>query len=261
MNRAAGSIQVRWGQPRVQTSAGWGGVEQERPWAGVQHQPGAPGADVRPCCALCVPHCSCTNNFLTSTPPSSLPRPAAVTALSLCQLLRELADSRGCTILTTIHQPSSKIFELFHGLILLQVGGRYVLVVRLRFIVCACPAIEQQEHADSQANWVAPRFANPKGQQPELSYSAVCSIPPFFCRRPAALCTRARPPPPLHSSLATVCCAAPAALCLLGFRFNSAGFMPWLLLAQAWLLHLAHAPSLLLQPSLSWSLQASPARR
>ncbi|KAI7840440.1 hypothetical protein COHA_005866 [Chlorella ohadii] len=46
----------------------------------------------------------------------------SVTALSLCQLLRELADSRGCTILTTIHQPSSKIFELFHGLILLQTG-------------------------------------------------------------------------------------------------------------------------------------------
>lgn len=46
----------------------------------------------------------------------------SVTALSLCQLLRELATSRGCTILTTIHQPSSKIFELFHGLILLQTG-------------------------------------------------------------------------------------------------------------------------------------------
>lgn len=56
-------------------------------------------------------------------PPSP---PAAVTALSLCELLRELAASRGCTILTTIHQPSSKIFELFHNLILLQAGAAWL---------------------------------------------------------------------------------------------------------------------------------------
>ncbi|PSC67254.1 ABC transporter G family [Micractinium conductrix] len=46
----------------------------------------------------------------------------STTALSLCSLLRELADTRRCTILCTIHQPSAKIFTLFHNLLLLQEG-------------------------------------------------------------------------------------------------------------------------------------------
>lgn len=51
-------------------------------------------------------------------------RHPAATALSLCTLLRELADTRRCTILCTLHQPSAKIFSLFHNLLLLQVGGQ-----------------------------------------------------------------------------------------------------------------------------------------
>lgn len=49
----------------------------------------------------------------------------STTALSLCTLLRDLADTRRCTILCTIHQPSAKIFALFSGLFLLQ-GGKVV---------------------------------------------------------------------------------------------------------------------------------------
>jgi hypothetical protein len=65
------------------------------------------------CASTCSPSCS-------SLSPTVWPPLPAATALSLCTLLRELAETRRCTILTTIHQPSAKIFSLFHKLFLLQ---------------------------------------------------------------------------------------------------------------------------------------------
>ena len=47
----------------------------------------------------------------------------SVTALSLCRTLRDLANSRSCTVVCTIHQPQSKIFKLFQNLILLKAGN------------------------------------------------------------------------------------------------------------------------------------------
>ena len=47
----------------------------------------------------------------------------SVTALSLCRTLRDLANSRSCTVVCTIHQPQSKIFKLFQKLILLKAGN------------------------------------------------------------------------------------------------------------------------------------------
>jgi ATP-binding cassette subfamily G (WHITE) protein 2 len=44
----------------------------------------------------------------------------SVTALSLCTLLRDLAHSGQCTVVTTIHQPQTKIFQMFDDLILLK---------------------------------------------------------------------------------------------------------------------------------------------
>lgn len=44
----------------------------------------------------------------------------SVTAASLCGLLRDLAHSGQCTVITTIHQPQSKIFNMFDDLILLK---------------------------------------------------------------------------------------------------------------------------------------------
>ncbi|KAI8846552.1 P-loop containing nucleoside triphosphate hydrolase protein [Chytridium lagenaria] len=46
----------------------------------------------------------------------------AVTALSLCKTLKRLANDRGCTVITTIHQPQSKIFSLFDDILLLNQG-------------------------------------------------------------------------------------------------------------------------------------------
>ncbi len=44
----------------------------------------------------------------------------SVTALSLITTMRRIADARECTVVTTIHQPQSKIFNLFNHLLLLQ---------------------------------------------------------------------------------------------------------------------------------------------
>eukprot|EP00122_Pirum_gemmata_P018603 Pgem_evm1s17427 len=46
----------------------------------------------------------------------------SVSAASLCALLRDLAHSGECTIITTIHQPQTKIFHMFDDLILLKAG-------------------------------------------------------------------------------------------------------------------------------------------
>ncbi|KAI8477255.1 MAG: P-loop containing nucleoside triphosphate hydrolase protein [Monoraphidium minutum] len=47
----------------------------------------------------------------------------STTALSLCRLLRRLADCGACTVIATLHQPQTKIFLMFEGLILLRSGG------------------------------------------------------------------------------------------------------------------------------------------
>ncbi|KAL4440224.1 hypothetical protein ABPG75_003225 [Micractinium tetrahymenae] len=72
------------------------------------------------------------------------------TALSLCSLLRELADTRRCTILCTLHQPSAKIFSLFHNLFLLQSG---------RIVYQGSPA--QAIHVFAQAGFPCPPLTNP----------------------------------------------------------------------------------------------------
>eukprot|EP01012_Entosiphon_sulcatum_P063485 TRINITY_DN90_c0_g1_i1.p1 TRINITY_DN90_c0_g1~~TRINITY_DN90_c0_g1_i1.p1 ORF type:complete len:634 (-),score=168.02 TRINITY_DN90_c0_g1_i1:856-2757(-) len=46
----------------------------------------------------------------------------SVTALSLVQTLQRLARERNCTVVCTIHQPQSKIFDLFDDLLLLSLG-------------------------------------------------------------------------------------------------------------------------------------------
>ena len=46
----------------------------------------------------------------------------SVTALALCRKLRELAESKACTVVCTIHQPQAKIFRLFQNLVLLKAG-------------------------------------------------------------------------------------------------------------------------------------------
>jgi ABC-type multidrug transport system ATPase subunit len=47
----------------------------------------------------------------------------SVTALIVCQKLKELGQSGRCTVVSTIHQPQSKIFSLFDSLILLTKGN------------------------------------------------------------------------------------------------------------------------------------------
>jgi ATP-binding cassette subfamily G (WHITE) protein 2 len=46
----------------------------------------------------------------------------SASALSLCQTLKELAESGSCTVICTIHQPQTKIFKLFDELIILNKG-------------------------------------------------------------------------------------------------------------------------------------------
>ena len=44
------------------------------------------------------------------------------TALALCELLKSLSVTRACTVVATLHAPSSKIVQLFDGVILLARG-------------------------------------------------------------------------------------------------------------------------------------------
>ena len=46
----------------------------------------------------------------------------SATAYALCDTLKQLAARRNCTVITTIHQPQSKIFALFDHLIVLNRG-------------------------------------------------------------------------------------------------------------------------------------------
>jgi ATP-binding cassette subfamily G (WHITE) protein 2 len=46
----------------------------------------------------------------------------SASALSLCMTLKELAESGSCTVICTIHQPQTKIFNLFDELIILNKG-------------------------------------------------------------------------------------------------------------------------------------------
>jgi ATP-binding cassette subfamily G (WHITE) protein 2 len=46
----------------------------------------------------------------------------SASALSLCQTLKDLAESGSCTVICTIHQPQTKIFNLFDDLIILNKG-------------------------------------------------------------------------------------------------------------------------------------------
>jgi len=45
------------------------------------------------------------------------------TALSVCSFLKDIADKAICTVVCTIHQPQTKIFNLFDNLILMKNGG------------------------------------------------------------------------------------------------------------------------------------------
>lgn len=71
------------------------------------------------CLCLCVSLCVCSDE-----PTSGLD---SVTALGLITTLKGLAagspSRHPCTIITTIHQPQSKIFHLFDQLFLLQAGS------------------------------------------------------------------------------------------------------------------------------------------
>eukprot|EP01111_Echinosteliopsis_oligospora_P006031 TRINITY_DN1997_c0_g2_i1.p1 TRINITY_DN1997_c0_g2~~TRINITY_DN1997_c0_g2_i1.p1 ORF type:complete len:623 (+),score=155.49 TRINITY_DN1997_c0_g2_i1:63-1931(+) len=59
------------------------------------------------------------NVLLLDEPTSGLD---SASALSLCETLKNLAASGSCTVITTIHQPQSKIFNLFDELVILNKG-------------------------------------------------------------------------------------------------------------------------------------------
>jgi ATP-binding cassette subfamily G (WHITE) protein 2 len=56
----------------------------------------------------------------------------SVTALSLTRTLKQLADEGNCTVICTIHQPQTKIYELFDDLMLLK--GMFCLPVMTKNI-------------------------------------------------------------------------------------------------------------------------------
>lgn len=59
------------------------------------------------------------NVLLLDEPTSGLD---SASALSLCETLKNLAASGSCTVICTIHQPQSKIFNLFDELVILNKG-------------------------------------------------------------------------------------------------------------------------------------------
>lgn len=74
----------------------------------------------------------------------------SATALSICETLKSLADRNICTIVTTIHQPQAKIYQLFDHLLLLKSG----------VILYQGKASEAIEHF-AQAGYVCPQYVNP----------------------------------------------------------------------------------------------------
>ncbi len=60
--------------------------------------------------------------FLICSIPNLFNRLDSSSSLSLCKTLKDLAASGACTVITTIHQPQTKIFELFDDLIILNKG-------------------------------------------------------------------------------------------------------------------------------------------
>lgn len=74
----------------------------------------------------------------------------SASALSLCQTLKDLADSGACTIMCTIHQPQTKIFNLFDELIILNKGH----------ILYQGPADEVIAHY-TEAGFPCPPYTNP----------------------------------------------------------------------------------------------------
>jgi len=74
----------------------------------------------------------------------------SASALSLCQTLKELAESGSCTVICTIHQPQTKIFNLFDELIILNKGH----------VLYQGPAGEVIAHY-AQAGFPCPSYTNP----------------------------------------------------------------------------------------------------
>jgi ATP-binding cassette subfamily G (WHITE) protein 2 len=73
-----------------------------------------------------------------------------VTALTLCRILRDLAHSENCTVVCTIHQPATQIFNLFDDLMILKSGK----------IVYHGPADEVVNHY-AEAGFPCPVHTNP----------------------------------------------------------------------------------------------------
>lgn len=74
----------------------------------------------------------------------------SASALSLCQTLKGLASSGSCTVICTIHQPQTKIFNLFDELIVLNKGH----------ILYQGPAAEVIDHY-AEAGLPCPPYTNP----------------------------------------------------------------------------------------------------
>eukprot|EP01119_Soliformovum_irregulare_P025420 TRINITY_DN9410_c0_g1_i1.p1 TRINITY_DN9410_c0_g1~~TRINITY_DN9410_c0_g1_i1.p1 ORF type:complete len:618 (-),score=179.97 TRINITY_DN9410_c0_g1_i1:44-1897(-) len=74
----------------------------------------------------------------------------STTALSLIHTLGELVKNRGCTILCTIHQPQSKIFSLFHTVLVMSKGQTVSMGTR-----------EQVLDQYARAGYPVPEFTNP----------------------------------------------------------------------------------------------------
>jgi ATP-binding cassette subfamily G (WHITE) protein 2 len=74
----------------------------------------------------------------------------SASALSLCLTLKELAESGSCTVICTIHQPQTKIFNLFDELIILNKGH----------VLYQGPADKVIEHY-AEAGFPCPAYTNP----------------------------------------------------------------------------------------------------
>lgn len=87
------------------------------------------------------------NVLLLDEPTSGLD---SASALSLCETLKSLAASGSCTVVTTIHQPQSKIFSLFDELVILNKGH----------VVYKGPRAEVLDYYEA-AGLPCPQYTNP----------------------------------------------------------------------------------------------------